>query len=360
MRHRFLRLLARRAPRPTPCATPATASAGPLARIPVIEIGDGGPVALFEAAPERAEALINAGRALLPGPTLDLLERLSQRWAERADNPYLGEIAAIATRMPAGAWFMNLCFEWGCTTGVMANPEGRGMRMLRTLDWPFPGLGRWLVVAHGRSPAGDFYNLTWAGFVGVVTALAPGRFAVALNQAPLVRRGPWPFWVDWAIGRALVYRSRALPPAHLLRRAVESCRDYGAACTLLAQTPIALPAIFVVAGTAPGEGCVIERLGRRTFVHEAPVAAANAWLTPDLRGDPRGIDCLRRQRLMEEFCRGRVDGFDWLVPPILNPETRLAATLDAAPGTLCLRGFETEGPVTETLEIDHGRNGQKR
>jgi hypothetical protein len=85
------------------------------------------------------------------------------------------------------------------------------VRLLRVLDWRQPGLGRALIVVRQRGAAGDFANLTWPGFVGVVTAMAPGRFAVALNQPPMMSWGltaP----LDWLVGRIRVWRSRALPP----------------------------------------------------------------------------------------------------------------------------------------------------
>jgi hypothetical protein len=43
-------------------------------------------------------------------------------------------------------------------------------------------------VAHRYGPAGEFFDVTWPGAVGTLTAVAPGRFAAAINQAPLFRR----------------------------------------------------------------------------------------------------------------------------------------------------------------------------
>jgi len=36
-------------------------------------------------------------------------------------------------------------------------------------------LGRNLIAAWPRRPAGEFINLAWPGYVGVITAAAPGR-----------------------------------------------------------------------------------------------------------------------------------------------------------------------------------------
>src|SRR3546814_15896435 len=97
-----------------------------LATIPLLDIGTGGAAALLDADPERARRLILGGWEIVPPAALGTLDRLSHRWALRNGNPYYGEIAAIAARLPTGAWFMNLCYEWGCTTGVAADPSGVG------------------------------------------------------------------------------------------------------------------------------------------------------------------------------------------------------------------------------------------
>jgi hypothetical protein len=141
---------------------------------------------------------------------------VAQRWLVRAENPYLDEIEAIAALIGrSGAYALNTSYEWCCTCGVGDDIDG-GVRLLRVLDWRQPGLGRALVVVWQRGPAGDFANITWPGFVGVVTAMAPGRFAVALNQPPMMSWGLTPP-LDWLVGRVGVWRSRALPPVHLLR-----------------------------------------------------------------------------------------------------------------------------------------------
>jgi hypothetical protein len=321
-------------------------------RIPFVDLGGDGPAALAEYHRETAEALLHAGRQVVPYPFLPAMDRLSRRWAHRAENPHRAEIAALSASLPTGVWFMNLCFEWGCTTGVAAEPDGKGMRMLRTLDWPFHGIGRHVVVARQTGPAGDYLNITWPGFVGVVTAMAPGRFALAINQAPLVRRGYLPLPADWLANRVAVFRSRELPPVHLARRIMETCRNYDEARETIERTPLALPAIFTLAGVARGAGCVIERTQTRAWTHTAPAATANHWLSRGLKGHPRGIDSRRRLRLMNGLCRQKSDGFKWLIAPVLNPDTRLAVVANPASGRLRVQGWERDGAATEVY--DHG------
>ena len=327
---------------------------GPAKTIPLIDLGTAAPAALVESHRETAEALIAAGRRMLPGPLLPMLDGLSRRWAVRADNPHYGEIAALSAQLPTGIWFMNLCFEWGCTTGVARDPNGAGMRMLRTLDWPFHGIGQHVVLTRHTTDAGTYINITWPGFVGVITAMAPGRFALAINQAPLVRRGYLPLPADWIANRMRVYSSPHLPPAHLARRVMETCRSYEEAKDMLETTPLALPALFTLAGAEPGDGCVIERTETRAWVHEAPASVANHWLTEGLRGRPRGDNSHRRHRLMSGLSRNPVPEFDWLVPPVLNDDTRLSVVAKPAENDLLVQGWEADGPATAVFSMrDH-------
>lgn len=318
--------------------------------IPVVDLSGASPEALAERHGDDARALVAAAKRMLPGPLLPLLDRFSRRWAMRSANPYRDEVARLESSIGAGAWFMNFCFEWGCTTGVARDPRGPGMRMLRTLDWPFHGVGRHVLVARQQGPAGTFLNVTWPGFVGVITAAAPGRFALAINQAPLVRQGYLPLALDWLLNRVRVFRSPHLPPAHLARQVMESCRTYEEAKEVLESTPLALPAFFTLAGTKPGEGCVIERTENRAWTHPAPAAVANHWLTRGLKGRPRGINSRRRHRLMNGLSRLPSEAFDWMIEPVRNEDTRLGVVANPATGRILVQGWEVDGAATAVLD----------
>jgi len=327
-----------------------------LPRIPLVDVREGGPVDLLRRERHRAEAIIASGRRSYGALPITLLDQLSERWARRRDLPFLHEMDSIGRAgMDRGTWFMNLCFEWACTTGAGSDPDGNGVRLLRTLDWPFNGLGRELVVAHQQGAAGDYFNVTWPGFVGIVTAMAPGRFAAAINQAPVPFRGPGGISMtlvfDWLISRARTFSSDRLPPVLLLRRVFETCGTFEEAREMLRDTPLALPAFFTLAGTKPGEACVIERLETRAFVHENPATVANHWLTRGLNGRPRGVESHMRLTRMREVIHQADLNFDWLMFPILNKETRLAVMANAATGGLQVRGFEADGPATEVFDL---------
>ena len=336
-----------------------------LPAIPVIEVGAGGALALFQANPERAARLLAIGRDTYPTALVGVGEGLSRRWLARNANPYLPEIDAIdAALSGAGTYFLNVSYEWGCTVGLTAAPLGSDTseacgRLVRTLDWRFDGLGAEIVAARFEAPAGPWINLTWPGFVGCVQAMAPGRFAACFNQAPFAARSGL-FPLDWLAERTTVWRSAALPPAHLLRQVFESCPDYEAARASLIETPVAAPAIFSLSGRRPDQGCVIERLTDRAFVHEAPIAVTNHWLTSGLRGYSRGIESGRRQTLMTAGLADAGPDFAWLQPPILNETTRLAMVADAAAGRLWAVGYEAQRPVTRPLVLDAANGARRR
>ncbi len=319
--------------------------------IPLIDIGANGPVALVRAAPERFRDILGHGRRSYTGAGLALGDRLSRRWLAARRNPYLAEIDAIADLgLGSGAHVLNLSYEWTCTTGVGPDPAGEGSRLRRTLDWRLDGLGRDVVVARVEAPAGPYFNVTWPGFVGVATAMAPGRFSAALNQPP-DRQPTHVRPVDWTIARVRFWRSSAVPPVHLLRRVFDRCRTFDEAKRALCETPIAIPAFFTLSGARPGDGCIVERIENDFLCRDAPASIANHWISFPLAGRDRGTDTRGRYRLMEEMRDTAGDDFHWVSPPILNPTTRLAVTANAACGRLVVQGFERGGPATEVFSL---------
>jgi Acyl-coenzyme A:6-aminopenicillanic acid acyl-transferase len=318
-----------------------------LPQIPIIDARRRGAAEIAQAAEDRLRDLLRVARRLVTPPLLGLGDRVARRWLQRNRNPYLEEIETIAALLPGkGAYALNTSYEWCCTSGVGDDPEG-GIRLVRVLDWGQPGLGRNLLVAWHTGPAGDFANITWPGFVGVITALAPGRFAVALNQPPMPRSG-LSLLGDWVLGRVQVWQSRALPPAHLLRAVCERCATFDEAKQVLQETPLCISALFTLAGTQPGEGCVIERTPDAAAVREMPAAAANHWDAMAKRGRPRGRDSHERQRRMTDAL---VLGQEWCAPPIINRYTCVAAVMNPAIGSLTVQGWERTAPVTAELRI---------
>ncbi|MEO3428181.1 hypothetical protein AAFN88_04940 [Pelagibius sp. CAU 1746] len=323
-----------------PHRTPDTAAGRKdLREIPLHAVD--GPGDLLRLEPARLAALLAAAERRYPRAGIALADHLSRRWLERSANPYLAEIGQVAAALGRpGAHFLNMSYEWACTCSVGPTADGRASRLTRVLDWPFEGLGAELVAARQRGPAGEWINITWPGFSGSIQGLAPGRFAAAFNQAPLRRRSPSKA-VDWACDRYGLWRSRALPPAHLLRRVFDEARDFAAAKAMLAETPLALPAIFSLAGCGPDEQAVIERLEDHAVVHQGPQVAANHWNAAEMpRARARGTVSDRRAAVMRDQAAAAGPDLAWLQPPVLNPTTRLALYAEPAGGRLVAQGFE--------------------
>ncbi len=125
--------------------------------------------------------------------------------------------------------------------------------------------------------------MTWPGYVGVLTALAPGRFAAALNQARRCGGAPQSML---GCGPATSHSLRCrvwsgdgrMPPDQLLRQVFESCATYEAARKELEQTPLSRAVIYTLVGCAAHERCVIERTEDAFVTREDDTCAANDWV----------------------------------------------------------------------------------
>src|SRR5262249_31012177 len=240
--------------------------------------------------------------------------------------------------------------------------------------WPFPGLGRYLEVARMRGPAGDFDNIAWPGYVGTLTASAPGRFAASLNQGPMRRRTrrPWLRPYDMAVTAPPTWRIRFIPPDTPWRQVFETCKNYTEAKHRLERTPVARPAIYTLVGCRAGERCVIERQEDGFETREDDTSAANDWLHSSWPWEARVRAEVLLTRSYEEAAQtSRTGGakiaawkgqfasgaFDWVVAPILNTQTRLAVELCPAQGVLRavgyepMTGHELPQPATQVCEL---------
>ena len=228
---------------------------------------------------------------------------------------------------------LNMSYEWCCSAGVGADPAGIGNRLLRTLDWPMPGLGRAVVVARQEGAAGRYYNVTWPGYVGVLTAMAPGRFSAAINQPPLRRF------------------TRSLP----VRLAARAARRCGATDGLAALAPAAPGVRRVPRATRMRSGCWSRRRSACRPSSRCPAAAAERGLRHradrDGGGGARGAvlhhqslgrprrsrprPWQRQHRAPREHAarsrRSAGDTFSWLAAPTLNRHTRLVVDRQRRP-----------------------------
>jgi hypothetical protein len=348
----------------------------PAPAIPVIDIRDGGPPLHALKGAERARVLRDACLEFFPRPlraALPLLDRAARLWLKRSRSPYLAEIASIAESLDvSGVWLLNASYQWACT--ALARDEDGVPWLVRTLDWPFHGLGRYAEVARMRGNGGDFFSITWPGYVGALTAMAPFRFAACINQAPMRRRTlhPWLRPLDFAASALAGWGAAGrMPPDQLLRHAFELCDDYAAARRMLESTPVARPVIFALVGCTAGERCVIERTETGFLTRDDDTGAANDWVPERPHWEGRigtraflvssfaeAASSSRARREALAAWRGSLaeSRFEWVCPPVLNPYTRLAAAMCPASGILRAIGYDECGaalpePVTQVCEI---------
>ena len=348
---------------------------------------EGGPVRHAVEAAARARALRDDCLSWMPAAArrmVPMFDAVTRRWLMRSRSPYLPEIAAIAGALKfSGVWFLNGSYQWGCTSYAR---DEEAPWLVRTLDWPFPGLGRHIEVARMQGPAGDFYNVTWPGFVGVLTAMAPMRFAAAINQAPMWRRTrhPWLRPFDMMANAATTWPLRHVPPDQLLREVFEKAPDFATARRLLETTPIARPVIYTLAGCEAGERCVIERTVDGFTTRLEDTGAANDWLAATQPWEARmggdklfiwnyqeaGANSRERREALAAWTKPFGGEFAWVAPPVLNRYTRIAVEMCAAQGLLRVAGYENlpdldmPQPVTQPCELraatDAARSGDIR
>ena len=333
--------------------------------IPYLDLGGETAPALLLRFPEKARALIAASRSafgfvslLLSAAALPIGDYFSRKWLEKTRNPYLPEIAAMAKKLDMpGVYALNLCYEWGCTSIAWA--KSHSVTLTRVLDWPFDGLGRNMVVTKQTTPNGDYFNATWPGVAGVYQAMAPNRFAVTLNQAPM-RRHRTDIVTDWVRNRFRLWKSSALPPSHLLRLVFETATNYAQAKHMLSTMPLALPVIYVLGGIVEGEGCIIERTENDCAIRElgerSNISAANhfeshlngighGWLPRALLSHTRGMHAGLTPSTNAD------ENFTWFIAPVANALSRLALVMDAKTSHLSLMGTEGTQPVTEIFHL---------
>jgi len=319
-----------------------------MRHIPFLDVRLGGPVAHAMARVGAAAALRDS--CLSPAPrwthgVLSPIDRIVAEWLRRSATAYRPELEHIADILGfPGALTLNMSYLFACTTA--ADPViDRAPVLRRSLDWPFNGLGRAVEIAWQSGPAGEFYNVTWPGAVGVLTGMAPGRFAAAVNQAPMRRRTRGLIGLPYDVTLNLASALRDVdgwPPDHLLRLAFENCETFEDAIELLSRERVARPALFTLTGVKPDEMAVIERREGSARVIRGPIAVANDWQTPQDGWAARFgyANNEARKATIRSFAPGGAP-FDWAVAPVLNPTTRLLVEMSAGGGgELMARGYE--------------------
>jgi acid ceramidase len=216
------------------------------------------------------------------------------------DEEYVSEMRGIARTLDvreedvviANLYYDALKFvlggSIGCTEFAVDTPDGP--LHARNLDWTSANgrLSSETIIANfRRGTRNPFYRIiTWPGFVGCLSGVAPGRFAVTLN-AVLSDDAP----------------ELAAPISFVLRRALETAETFDAAVAMLRDTAVASDSLLLVSGPQNGQTAVVERAPTRATLRgpiRGVVVVTNDYRAPataegvaNLHGPLRSTSCGR-------------------------------------------------------------------
>ncbi|MGF1505704.1 MAG: carcinine hydrolase/isopenicillin-N N-acyltransferase family protein, partial [Anaerolineae bacterium] len=112
-------------------------------------------------------------------------------------------------------------------------------------------LARFTAVTAFHQDQRPFITVGWPGFVGALSGVAAGRFAVTLNA--VLSEEPV---------------QMATPISLYIRTVLEEAETSAQAVDMLAQEPIVSDCLLLVCGTKPGEMVVIERTPTRAALRK--------------------------------------------------------------------------------------------
>jgi acid ceramidase len=222
-----------------------------------------------------------------------VMESYAQMFVSPEHRQEIASIARLIGRPEPEVLLGNFYYEafrqlMGCTAFACDTPAGP--IHARNLDWWTEDelLARLTCVVRVRgAPAGPYQLVSWPGFIGALSGLAPGRFAVTLNAVISSERP-----------------SLAPPVVLLIRQVFETCATFGEAIRVLERSPIAADCLLLVTGTNPGEMAVVERTSTRAAIR----GPENGFVavTNDYRRLDDAASAQTGNRLQETAC-GRFD-----------------------------------------------------
>jgi acid ceramidase len=184
----------------------------------------------------------------------------------------------------------------GCT--AFAVDTAAGPLHARNLDWTTANgrlASETLIVNFRRRGEAPLYRTVgWPGFIGCLSGVAPGRFAVTLN-AVLSDDAP----------------ELAPPISFLLRRVLETAESFAAAVALLRDTPVASDSLLLVTGVGSEEMAVVERAPTRSAVRGPK--AGTVLVTNDYRALSASHGKAAMQGALAQTSCGRYDRAEKLV-----------------------------------------------
>ncbi len=203
-----------------------------------------------------------------------------------------------------------------------------GMVHTRNMDWPLNGLKKNTIELefHG-APAGSFTAITFPGFSGILTGIAPKRFSASVNM----------MIEDYGVSL------RGKPIAFLLREVFEECEDYTDAVEFLENSDAFAPGFIHIVGTEEGENSVVGVMPKEyeNFTYEddgTGLCVTNHIPDSDFDDDEYEVDSVERLDFLNSEIENvrSMDKAHHLMRKIKNEDTKHTVTMCASTGEYIL------------------------
>lgn len=236
---------------------------------------------------------------------------------------------------------------FACTSAAFYRPN-QGMIHIRNLDWPGEYVGQYTIKVNFLSHQGEFTAVTWPGFVGIMSAVAKGRFSATINWLPWLHSA---FLPDWFPKPNLF----GWPASFLLRYIFERCKTFEDALNEIKRKKVVAPVLITLVGPKKGQAVAIERGThhyRIRHYREPALVATNHYIADEnkrskvkLREDESNNYTYKRTFLVVEKARqitiNRLsDAFKLLrCRPVFNDCTTQSMVFSVTTGKALVRTF---------------------
>lgn len=230
------------------------------------------------------DSMLNDSEGLIPAPLRPLLSKKAGVVSLFASipcrflsNELMEEAIGLskATGIPASLLALSNCcydftqlqsgiFPTACSAGIYHNKAKQPV-MVRYMDWGLPeDIAKYtIVVDYVRDGIPAYSSLGFAGFLGVITATAPG-WALAMNQAPA--------------GRVRKFLSHT-PTTYAIRTVCDQSETFSELEQGLMSVKTMTPFMSLICGTEVGEELRIERPEHGKATKDRPPKGRSLALT---------------------------------------------------------------------------------
>lgn len=159
-------------------------------------------------------------------------------------------IADILDMSLENAILFQLCYEmFSACTSVIIHLNGSPIHF-RTMDWGMSFLKKLTIELDFRKNDKTIFKaISWAGYIGIFTAMMPGRYSISLNYRCCGGS------IFSNIKKAL---GLSWPAGYLIRRVLEDNLDFKEVLNKLKRSPVISPC-YIILGNCLGKSYIIVR-----------------------------------------------------------------------------------------------------